>query len=64
METIYYTKRFTSENLKGIAILDKVSFSSAAQCAKAVYIGKTGKDYGTNDKWIIEDASFQNYKRT
>jgi hypothetical protein len=59
LHTIYYTKLFTSGNLKGIVVHQKISTSFPDDFRK----GKTGKDLFTKDKWIIVDASYQNYIR-
>lgn len=59
MQTIYYTKTFTSGLLKGISVTEKVTKSDVSFWR----IGRTGEDYGTRARWVITDASFQNYAR-
>ena len=63
MTTIYFTKTFTSGNLKGLSVPQKLSYPTVEQCAKVIHTGKTGKDIITKAKWIITDCSFQNYQR-
>ncbi len=61
LQTLYYSKRFTSGLLKGLTVHQSVTASMSS--LKGIHIGATGKDYGTCAKWIIVDASFQNYVR-
>lgn len=63
--TIYFTKRFTSGTLKGISVVAHIEFPNEQV---GYYAGKfckgiSGRDCITKDRWIITDASFQNYKR-
>ena len=65
LTTIYFTKRFTSGLLTGISVNARVSFDQArlATMAKRYTRGSKGRDCLTGDKWIVTDASFQNYVR-
>lgn len=63
MQTIYFTKKFTSGNLKGISVVSNVSFETVQRCADFAKIGRKGKDVLTNARWVITDRSFQNYQR-
>lgn len=61
LQTIYFTKQFTSGPLKGLAVTQSVTGSpvTLAKFRK----GETGRDIMTRDRWVITDASFQNYVR-
>jgi hypothetical protein len=61
MTTLYFTKRFTSGTLTGLTVHGSVTAS--AQTLKAYRLHATGRDYGTRAKWVIVDASCQNYQR-
>ena len=65
MAIIYYTKRFTSGNLRGLSVNLHVSFDDkrTQQMAKRFRRGAIGSDAITGDKYVITDASFQNYVR-
>ena len=62
METIYYSKRFTSGNLKGIVVHSKVTLPTVKDCL-VFSVGKVGKDALTGARWIVVDSAFQNYRR-
>lgn len=63
MTTIYFSKTFLSGHLTGLTVHGHLAYPTVETCAKMVHVGKTGKDYGTKARWIITDASFQNYAR-
>jgi len=65
MDTIYYTKRFTSGLLNGISVYGKLAFDPIrmAEVVKRIHTGARGRDIFTKDRWVIVDASFQNYVR-
>lgn len=65
METLYFTKKFTSGTLEGLSVQHHISFppSERARYAKAFAKGTKGRDTITKDRWIIVDASFQSYAR-
>lgn len=60
MVTIYYTKTFTSGLKKGLSITQKITTSFPEKFKKFT----TGREnFGFRDKYIITDASHQNYVR-
>jgi hypothetical protein len=63
MTTIYFTKKFTSGILTGLSAICSLTYPTATECADAIYVGKKGKDCLTGTRWIVTDASFQNYAR-
>jgi hypothetical protein len=63
MHHIYYSKTFITGILKGLTVHSTLTYPTVEHCAKAIYIGKQGRDCITGTKWIITDASFQNYSR-
>lgn len=62
---IYYTKRFLSGMLKGLEVPCSISFPkvSTADYAKRYRVGVKGRDCLTESRFLIVDASFQNYQR-
>jgi hypothetical protein len=62
MQTIYFTKTFTSGTLKGLSVIGKGYIRKSEDIAR-YRIGAKGQDCMTRDKWIVTDASFQNYAR-
>lgn len=64
MNTIYFTKRFTSGLLTGLSVVTALNADlPTEELAKIIHKGVRGKDAITGSKWIVTDASFQNYKR-
>ncbi len=65
LHTIYFTKRFVSGILIGLAVNSSITFDGKflAKMAKRYARGSKGRDCITGDKWIVTDASFQNYVR-
>jgi hypothetical protein len=61
IQTIYYSKRFLSGNLTGLTVHQ--SMTASPSTLANIRIGAKGKDYGTRARWIIVDASYQNYAR-
>ncbi len=61
LQTLYYSKRFTSGILTGLIVHDRVTGSPCT--LKAFSIGKCGSDIITDSAYIIVDASYQNYIR-
>lgn len=60
--TLYCSKTFLTGTLKGLTVpmvLKNISLETATRFA----VGSKGKDCITKSKWIITDASFQNYHR-
>ena len=58
---LYFSKRFTSGLLKGITIHGSVYGPPIT--LKHFAIGTKGHDWHSGAKWVIVDASFQNYAR-
>jgi len=63
--TIYFTKKFLSGCLKGLEHTTalKVDSTRVPAVSKRYRVGKRGTDCITKHRWIITDASFQNYSR-
>ncbi len=61
LQTVYYSKLFTSGTLKGLTVHQSVCASPST--LKGIRIGAKGSDCITRAKWIIVDASYQNYIR-
>lgn len=60
MQTLYFTKQFTSGNLKGLQYTGKLSFVSVERAMDWV---KGVKKYAKRNGWELVDYSFQNYAR-
>lgn len=64
MNTIYFTKRFDSGILKGIAVKAQwTADRTPEQMARRIRKGKRGMDVITGARWTVTDASFQSYAR-
>lgn len=65
MDTIYFTKRFLTGNLAGLSVTSHLRFDRlrVAEVTRKLRIGSKGRDCITKDRWIVTDASFQNYAR-
>ncbi len=61
LQTLYYSKRFTSGILTGLIVHDLVTGSPCT--LKAFAIGTRGRDIITDSAYIIVEASYQNYIR-
>lgn len=61
LQTLYFSKRFTSGLLKGITVHEKITGSP--ETLKWYRIGSTGQNFGTKSRWVIVDASYQEYAR-
>ncbi len=62
LQTIYFSKLFTSGLLKGITVHGQQLTGSLARVAR-IRIGAKGRDAVTGAKFTIVDASFQSYAR-
>lgn len=64
---LYYTKHFTSGNLKGLSVPCHISLPDDDEhrrhYAKAFARGSKHSDCVTKARWIVADVSFQNYAR-
>ena len=64
MQTVYYTKRFTSGPLTGLSVNTSLTLDTTPAIAYARFrIGTTGRDALTGSRFTISDFSFQNYSR-
>ena len=61
MNTIYFSKRFLSGTLKGLTVHQSVTGSP--RTLASFVKGHTGRDAVTRAKFVIVDASYQNYVR-
>lgn len=61
LQTLYYSKRFTSGLLKGLTVHNHLTASP--KTLRSFRIGTIGRDALTRDRYVIVDASFQNYVR-
>ena len=64
METVYFTKEFTKGFLKGIRIIESISFPTVEDCARFAVVGREVKKPIGGSPYKIVDASFQNYSRS
>lgn len=51
MQTVYYTKLFTTGNLAGLTVSQ--FYTASPSTVALVYVGKTGKDVCTGAEYII-----------
>ncbi len=55
MQTVHFSKRFTSGNLTGLTVHQTITGSP--ETVTRFHVGRTGSDVLTNDRWIITEAT-------